>query len=89
VQIGDYHFVHAGVRPGVPLEAQSPEDMLWIREDFTSARDNFGKMVVHGHTRAKRPVRRQNRIGIDTGAWMTNHLTAAVFEGSDCRFLTT
>lgn len=89
VQIGDYHFVHAGVRPGVPLEEQSLEDMMWIRDEFLNSEENFGKIVVHGHTPTERPVCRSNRIGIDTGAFATNCLTAVVLDGVGARFLST
>jgi serine/threonine protein phosphatase 1 len=85
---GDYHFVHAGVRPGVPLELQSEMDRLWIRDPFLSAGDVFGgRVIVHGHTPAVKPESLGFRIGIDTGAYMTGRLTAARFEGSDIQFL--
>ncbi|MCS6878601.1 MAG: metallophosphoesterase family protein [Geminicoccaceae bacterium] len=86
---GDYFFCHAGVRPGVPLEAQNPIDLLWIREPFLSFSGEFGKIVVHGHTPQPEPVVRPNRIGIDTGACWTGRLTCLVLEGTDYRFLTT
>lgn len=86
-EIGDYYFVHAGVRPGVKLAQQMPEDLLWIRDDFLLSGADFGKIVVHGHTPTEAPVRRANRIGVDTGAYVTGRLTAAVLEGTDCRFL--
>ena len=89
VRMGDYAFVHAGVRPGIPLDRQAPEDLMWIREDFLASKADFGALVVHGHTPAERPVVRPNRIGIDTGAYATGRLTAAVLEGSSCRFLHT
>lgn len=89
VQIGDYHFVHAGVRPGVPLNEQSVDDMLWIRDAFTSADSNFGRIIVHGHTPTHRPIRKRNRIGVDTGAWSSNRLTALVLESTSFRFIST
>ncbi len=89
MQIGAYHFVHAGVRPGLPLEDQSLEDMMWIRGEFLDCEDDFGKVVVHGHTPGERPVCRSNRIGIDTGAFATNCLTAVVLDGIGARFLNT
>lgn len=89
VQIGAYHFVHAGVRPGLPLEDQSLEDMMWIRGEFLDCEDDFGKVIVHGHTPGERPVCRSNRIGIDTGAFATNCLTAVVLDGIGARFLNT
>jgi serine/threonine protein phosphatase 1 len=84
---GGYFFVHAGVRPGVPLAAQSPEDMLWIREPFLSATENFGQVVVHGHTPVHSPDVRKNRIDIDTGAVFGGLLTAAVLEENRIGFL--
>lgn len=84
---GDYFFAHAGVRPGVDLDAQAAEDLMWIRDDFLAAREDFGKVVVHGHTPEERPVERANRIGVDTGAYITGVLTAVVLEGTERRFL--
>lgn len=87
--IGDYHFVHAGVRPGVPLDQQDDADRLWIRNAFLTSRADHGKTVVHGHTITPEPELRANRIGIDTGAYATNRLTALVLEDTDRRFLCT
>lgn len=84
---GGYYFVHAGVRAGVALDRQTPEDLMWIRDEFLLSDDDFGMVVVHGHTPTREPVLRANRIGIDTGAYATGKLTAAVLEGSGCRFL--
>lgn len=89
VTLGDYHFVHAGVRPGVSLERQLPEDLLWIRDVFLDADDDFGKIVVHGHTPEPEPVMRVNRIGVDTGAYVTGILTCLVLEKGERRFLQT
>jgi serine/threonine protein phosphatase 1 len=86
---GDYVFVHAGVRPGVDLEAQAPADLLWIRDKFLDSRKDFGKVVIHGHTITEMPEIRANRIGIDTGAFVTDRLTCLVLEGSERRFLHT
>ncbi len=84
---GDYFFAHAGVRPGIGLERQSEQDLLWIRDDFLSSKANFGKIVVHGHTPREQAEFKSNRIGVDTGAYMTNVLTALVLEGSDRELL--
>ena len=86
---GDYFFVHAGVRPAVPLDRQDRRDLLWIRDDFLEAEDDFGKIVVHGHTITDFPDVRRNRIGIDTGAYASGKLTCLVLEGSDWGFLHT
>ncbi|MFZ5609814.1 MAG: metallophosphoesterase family protein [Pseudomonadota bacterium] len=88
-QAGDYFFCHAGVRPGIALAAQDLDDLLWIREPFLSSGADHGKVVVHGHTIADQPVVRANRIGIDTGAYMSGRLTAVVLEGTRQRFLST
>jgi len=87
--IGDYMFVHAGVRPGVPLDRQDGNDMIWIRKTFLQSREDFGKVIVHGHTPMLAPEVRQNRISIDTGAFFSGHLTALVLQGTSRRFLST
>lgn len=75
--VGDYAFVHAGVKPGVALAAQAEHDLLWIRQPFLEAAGPFEKVVVHGHTWLdERPRLQEHRIGIDTGAYMTGVLTA-------------
>lgn len=89
VEIGDYLFVHAGIRPGVSIAEQSPADMRWIREDFLSSRANHGKMVVHGHSIVPSVDERPNRIGIDTGAYSSGLLTALALQGTDRWFLAT
>ncbi len=86
---GDYFFTHAGVRPGIPLEKQRPEDLLWIRTEFTQWRGRFEKVVVHGHSISEEPEFERSRIGIDTGAYLTHRLTSVVLEGSDRRLLQT
>ncbi|MEM0987821.1 MAG: metallophosphoesterase family protein [Pseudomonadota bacterium] len=83
---GDYLFVHAGLRPGVPLERQDEEDLLWIREPFLSAPDAYSHVVVHGHTVSTSVDVRCNRIGIDTGLVFGRELSCLVLEG-DARCL--
>jgi serine/threonine protein phosphatase 1 len=87
VSIGPYFFCHAGVRPGVPLDRQSEDDLLWIREPFLASGANFGKIVVHGHTPTEEPEVLANRINIDTGAYVTNKLTCVVLGTEAPRFL--
>lgn len=84
---GDYLFVHAGIRPGVDLEDQKRHDFLWIREPFLRHAGAHSHVVVHGHTIAEGIDERDNRIGIDTGAFRTGCLTALVLEGSARRFI--
>jgi serine/threonine protein phosphatase 1 len=84
---GDFLFVHAGVRPGVPLSHQREHDLLWIRHDFLLHEDDFGKVVVHGHTPVRQPDIRLNRINIDTGAYATGTLTCLMLEGDDMVFI--
>lgn len=89
VSFGDYLFVHAGVRPGVPLGAQSEADLIWIRAPFLDHAGPFAKIVVHGHTPGRDPVTRPNRIGIDTGAVFTGRLTALRLQDGSREFLQT
>ena len=84
---GDFFFVHAGVRPGIPLQMQSQRDLLWIRDDFLLHEEDFGMVVVHGHTPLYKPDIRSNRINIDTGAYATGQLTCLVLEGDSIAFL--
>ncbi len=84
---GGYLFVHAGIRPGLPLERQSPHDLLWMREPFLSWTGDLGAIVVHGHTPIETPVVRPNRIGIDTGAVRGGALTCAVLQSDRLGFL--
>lgn len=87
--IGDYVFVHAGVRPEVPLAEQKVSDMRWIREEFITDTRHHEKMVVHGHTISEKIDEQRNRIGIDTGAYITEQLTAICLEGTERWFLQT
>lgn len=81
VVIGDYAFVHAGVRPGVALCDQQASDLRWIRGSFLDHQGPLEKVMVHGHTIAAEPDFRDHRIGIDTGAYETGRLTALGLEG--------
>ena len=80
---GDLCFVHAGLRPGVPLSQQSPADMMWIKDAFLDHREPFGHLVVHGHspTPSGLPEVHSNRIALDTHAFRSGHLSAAAFDG--------
>ena len=80
---GDFLFVHAGVRPLVPIQQQTEDDLLWIRDEFLLWEKPFEKIVVHGHTPVHEPDIRANRINIDTGAFATGRLTCMVFEGAE------
>lgn len=84
---GDYAFVHAGVRPGVALEAQAERDLLWIRYEFLQDRGPFGKVIVHGHTPTEEPQLLAHRLGLDTGAYATGVLTAVRLYGAEQRLL--
>ena len=84
---GDYLFVHAGIRPGRPIDKQEAQDLMWIREDFLASNADHGFCVVHGHSISPEPVVRRNRIGIDTGAFYTGRLTSLVLDGAERRIL--
>jgi serine/threonine protein phosphatase 1 len=86
---GDYLFVHAGIRPGIPMTEQSPTDLRWIRDSFLKDSSDHGFLVVHGHTISEHVEQRVNRVGIDTGAYHSGVLTAMAVEGSERWFLQT
>jgi serine/threonine protein phosphatase 1 len=84
---GDFFFTHAGVRPGIPLDEQRDEDLLWIRDDFLFCEEDFSKIVVHGHSPVRAPDIRSNRINIDTGAYATGQLTCLILEDDRIDFI--
>jgi serine/threonine protein phosphatase 1 len=81
--VGDYFFVHAGARFGIPLDRQQERDLLWIRGGFADRDVPFEKVIVHGHTVVAEPFVGQHRINLDTGAYATGRLTCMVFEADD------
>lgn len=87
--VDGYFFAHAGVRPGVAIGDQTPQDLITIRNSFLYSEMNHGTVVVHGHTPRGAPEVRHNRIGIDTGAVFGGVLTGVVLEGEELGFLTT
>lgn len=84
---GDYAFVHAGVRPGVPLDRQEERDLLWIRQEFLQATGPHGKVIVHGHTPTEEAQITRHRMGIDTGCYATNVLTAVRLDDAGHRLI--
>ena len=89
VEIGDYAFVHAGIRPGVPLAEQKPSHLRWIRGEFLDHRDPHPRFIVHGHTITDAVDEQSNRVGIDTGAYASGTLTAIGLDGSERWFIQT
>ena len=81
VTFGDFYFCHAGIRPGIPLERQDPEDLIWIRQEFLTCEDRHPKVIVHGHTPHREPQVMDNRVNIDTLAYLSGVLTAFVVDG--------
>ncbi|MEP3072472.1 metallophosphoesterase family protein [Maricaulis sp.] len=86
---GGYMFVHAGVDPARPLDVQEEKDLLWIRESFLEDSRRLERVIVHGHTPESVPHRDARRIGVDTGAYQTGILTAAVIDSAGVEFLST
>jgi len=85
---GPVFSVHAGTRPGVPLDRQDPGDLVWIREPFLSDTRDHGPLIVHGHSVVDVPEHRGNRVNLDTGAGFGRNLSVAVIEGRDVALLT-
>ncbi len=88
-RVGRYFFVHGGIRPGIALEDQRAQDCIWIRGEFLSSEAEHGAIVVHGHSISEAPELRNNRIGIDTGAYRSGVLTCLVLDGVRQDFLQT
>lgn len=89
IVIGDYAFVHAGVRPDQPLSSQKASDLRWIRKEFIEHRGGLEKVIVHGHTISEQVEIRPHRIGLDTGAYLSGKLSAMGFEGNKRWILST
>jgi len=85
-EMPDYIFVHGGLKPGVPLDEQVEDDLLWIRGEFITSEEDFGRRVIFGHTPFKKPLLMPNKIGIDTGAVYGNFLTALKLPGEEFFF---
>ena len=86
-ECGDYLFVHAGIKPGRPLELQDPNDLLWIRREFLNSKRRHEKIIIHGHSSGSEIVEKANRICVDTTAYATDRLSCVVLEGGQRRFL--
>ncbi len=86
---GDYVFVHAGLKPKVPLAEQTESDLTTIRDEFIFSQERFEKTVVFGHTVFSKPLNVDGKIGIDTGAYFSGILTAAVLEKDNVKFIST
>jgi serine/threonine protein phosphatase 1 len=84
---GKYFFVHAGIRPGIALDAQNEHDCLWIRDEFLEHDDDFGCIVVHGHSPVSAPELMTNRINLDTAAYATGHLSCLKISDKGARLL--
>ncbi|MGR9172684.1 metallophosphoesterase family protein [Hyphomicrobiales bacterium] len=88
LEVGDLVFVHAGVRPGIPLQSQSDQDLLWIRTPFLDEGPQLPVIVIHGHTPVGKPFFGNGRIGIDTAAFATGNLTVLKIAGKSAQILT-
>jgi serine/threonine protein phosphatase 1 len=84
---GDYLFVHAGIRPDVRLDRQAEDDLLGIRQSFLASEQDFGAIIVHGHSATPTPTIKPNRISLDTGAGCGGKLTCAIFEDDAVAFM--
>ncbi|MBZ9861746.1 metallophosphoesterase [Mesorhizobium sp. CA12] len=84
---GDFFFCHAGIRPGVPLDRQNQQDLIWIRDAFHDHPGLFSKVIVHGHTPVPEAEVKANRVNVDTLAWKSGTLSALAVNGGDKRIL--
>ncbi|SDP58641.1 metallophosphoesterase family protein [Phyllobacterium sp. OV277] len=85
--MGDFFFCHAGIRPGVDLERQNPEDLIWIRWEFLDDPHLHSKVIIHGHTPASDVEVRPNRVNLDTGAYASGRLSAIMIDAEGKSFL--
>ena len=83
VSFGDFFFCHAGIRPGVPLDRQNQQDLIWIRDAFHDHQELFSKVIVHGHTPVPEAEVKANRVNVDTLAWKSGMLSALAINGGD------
>ncbi len=79
---GDFFFCHAGIRPGIDLDDQDPDDLIWIRGEFLNHPSLYSKVIVHGHTPVDDVDVRLNRINVDTGAFASGRLSAIMIDGN-------
>lgn len=86
-QSGNVAVVHAGADPAVPIEEQEEAALLWGHPRFSSDARVDGIWVVHGHTILDEPVAVDGRIGVDTGAYATGRLTAALIRSGEVSFI--
>lgn len=84
-----YFFCHAGIRPGVPLHKQDQQDMLWIRREFMESTLDHKAIIVHGHNVVKDVQVHTNRISLDTGAYRSGNLSAAILDSEQIVLLQT
>lgn len=87
ISFGDFFFCHAGIRPGIALENQDPDDLIWIRNEFLNHPGLHPKVVVHGHTPQAEPEVMANRVNVDTGVYYSGALTALVVDGTEKRLI--
>ncbi|EXL05295.1 metallophosphatase [Brucella anthropi] len=87
VAFGEFFFCHAGINPAVPLDAQDPEELIWIRTAFLKWTEPFEKVIIHGHTPQSAIDIQPNRVNLDTYAWRSGQLSAIVINGSEKRFI--
>jgi len=84
---GNCSGAHAAMNPARAPDDQSERTLLWGHADFMRKQREDGHWVVHGHTIVKKPGIEDGRIAIDTGAYKSGPLTAAVISKGSCRFL--
>ncbi|MFK7876957.1 MAG: metallophosphoesterase [Paracoccaceae bacterium] len=87
-QTGNVAVVHAGADPDRPVATQPDQILLWGHDAFGKRARSDGIWVVHGHTIVDAPMSKNGVISLDTGAYATNRLSAAILSPGSCQFVT-
>ena len=86
---GNVLVSHAGADPTRKIDDQSWDTLVWGRNSVSDMCRQDSSWVVHGHTTKTEPIAADGHICVDTGAWKSGHLTAALIDPEKIRFIST